>query len=929
MTKRYFLVFLLLIALLTACEIELDDSTSRYGSVTLNIEDATEVRSILPVYPAFYGYEITLTNTEEIATTYTNKFQKGTNITFSEVLIGTYNISVKAYSDDEYSNLIAEGTSSFNVTATTDNKATVSLDWLDEGTGSFSVTIDWENLTNNNNLISMAVESGSLGFQAWDTTDNKAFNGAAVQYADTKETSYTYTQSGIPTTKETRSKNISFRIYSKGEVIAETFNTTVTILPNIESKPDGNEIFSFNDNNLIYYLKNVTDVKASLNEEDSAANIDISWSYPVLSDGDYVLTAWITNNSDNNILVGEKQTFSYSMKNGVTESTKSTTFTGLVPGNIYTIHFLNETDKTKETIYSYSVEKTPLTDIKTKVKVQSIAFPTGFSTSYVMGDSATVSAVISPDNATYKGYTITVQEGVTLSDSTVTFPSSGDYTITLTSEDENAVNGTADLSVTVKLAVPTGLTIAKADNGFSLNWNAVNGATGYVIEKKYGNATEELSSSTTTYLDSDVKTGVDYTYKVKAVREDVKFDSSYSDTTVTANITNSVITITEPKDVERVDYKTLLDNALYRQYVTDSTGISLNIDTVSSLLSGASSYSWYLNGVTLGTNTTSLSISAATNGLNVSTTESSNTLQLTVTKGDYTYSASTTLHYIDVDPGEVTIVGDKEINGENSTITLTARSDNENAVILWSSSDTSVATVSSTGVVTAINDGKVTITATVAATGKSATYEITSYISTLTFTNAPTNFLVKDGNGVTVSNDNYKTRQLKLNSSTIKAGDNPSYVWDSSNRNVATVDQNGNLTLVGGGTTTITVTKNGAPSVSCEVTVYRFDIYSSDKNSIITGNEQVKLSGGTVFKYPEYTFTIAINNTNLSSNSSIADFDWEKAVEEHGNDAASLTSNNYYSVFKIKETIATFTITVTIKNKSGNKIGTMYFKRVS
>ncbi len=880
MSKKLFLIFPLILLLLVGCA--LDKDTEPSGTVRLTIEDiSTSTRSILPEYPEIKGYKIILESSKKVE----KSFKPGESIVFDNIPIGTCDISVKAYSDESLSNMVAEGASTLLVRPDSENNVSVALDWLSDGYGSFTVDFSWDALTNKDNPIAEAIERGSLGFMAWDKNNSKAYADASIQWADATKTSYTYTQNNVPTTRNRRSENVSFRIYSKvdgkEQVIAETFYTSVSILPNITSKEDGAESFAFSDNNITYYLKNITDATWKMNETDSGSMIDVTWKYPLLSDGSYKVTVWVTNSSKSNEVVGNKQTFSYTVSGKVATGETAATLSGLEPGNIYCLHFLNETNGTTSETYRKSADITPFTDIKTKVKVSSIAFTDDFKTTYVMGDSVNVGAVILPDNATYKDYTVTATEGVNVKEKAISFPTSGDYTITLTSEDADAVTRTAEKTVTVKLSKPQNFALEKTETGVKLGWTAVESATGYRIEKTYNGTTEQLTSTETSYTDKEVSTGIDYTYKVKAVREDSKFDSDYSEEK-TAKLSNVMIYITPPAKIESINNSKLLSDALNGKYVTDITGFTVDIGDA---ISKEYTYTWYLNGVKVGDdNAKSVNIDKDIKGLIISTTESSNTLQLNVTKGDYTYSASATFHYIETDPGEVTITGDSEIHGQNNTISLKANTNYDKAVIIWSSSDTSVATVSSTGVVTALDDGVVTITATVAATGKSTTHEIKSYVSTLSFNNVPTSFLIKPKDGVTVSGT-YASLDLAscLEGADLKKGE---YTWTSSKEEVATVSGKGVVEPEGSGTATITVVKDGAPSASYTVTVYDLDLYygsecvtgkskavegiSSHKDYVsiagldseIKKNLQAKWSYAKTNKKIHYTFEIQSGDIN-------------------------------------------------------------------
>jgi len=124
-----------------------------------------------------------------------------------------------------------------------------------------------------------------------------------------------------------------------------------------------------------------------------------------------------------------------------------------------------------------------------------------------------------------------------------------------------------------------------------------------------------------------------------------------------------------------------------------------------------------------------------------------------------------------------------------------ANASNKN--ITWNSNNTAVATVSATGMVTALSIGTATITVTTEDGGKTATTAITAtdqiFVSSVAV--SPTTS--------TIAMDN--VRQLTATISPVNAS-NKNTTWVSSNTNVATVSSLGLVTSVAPGTCTITVT---------------------------------------------------------------------------------------------------------------------------
>ncbi len=851
MKKNIILAFLVILVLFSACKE--NPTTVDKASVRLTIDGVKKAtRTIVPDVPEFDKFTVKLKAGGEDK--YTQDFDASSSIVLNDVRIGTYDITVDAYSSDS---LIASGSSRLEVKPVGVNSATIKLDYSDKGKGSFSVTIDWSELSlDNDNPLANAINSSLLGFVAYDQETNAPYSDAQIQWVnDFTKKEYTYTQQDVPTTKGDR---IFFRIYTridnKEQAIADTFNTSIIIVPNVTSIVDSNEKnnFKLSDENIISYISNVTDVSATINSEDPAHKIDITWKYPKLAKGNYTLTLWLTDNTNNNV-VGDKKTISYT--DADTEG--KATFDSLDPNNTYSVHFKNAGD------VGYSTELVALDNIRTKVKVESITFKDDFKSEYTMGDSVQVDAVTNPSDATFQDYTVTA-EGLTVEGKTVVFAKSGDYTITITNKDDNTK--TASKTVTVKLKAPT-LSLEKTESGVKLSWNKVDSATSYVITKS-PNAEKEIKSEENTYIDSEVSTGVDYTYSVKAIREDRKFDSVISNEAKT-KIDNSTIQIELPAKIESSSFLSVIENALNGKYVTDEKGFDISIDesTLKNTTS-AESYTWYVNGNKIAENTSKITIDKDTIGLNTYSNESTNTLELAILKDGFTYSASANFNYIATDPGEINISGEGRVVYGNP-ITLTASTDNGNPRIIFSSSDEKIATVNSKGVVSAIADGKVTITAKIASTGKTVSKELTS-IATEMSINAPTNWMIVEKNGVEVKDANYKGMNLSsyLNKNYLdgKEDTNSTYTWASSNSSVISVTDQGVVKPLKSGEATITVTKDGAAEAKIDLKSFEFDVLQD--NDVVTGKTDVK-SEGSAFNGTDHQLSIKeasgyINESNYS-----------------------------------------------------------------
>ena len=151
------------------------------------------------------------------------------------------------------------------------------------------------------------------------------------------------------------------------------------------------------------------------------------------------------------------------------------------------------------------------------------------------------------------------------------------------------------------------------------------------------------------------------------------------------------------------------------------------------------------------------------------------------------------------------------VNGSTSTLTATVSPSNaENKNVTWTSSNTSVATVSSTGVVTAKSVGTATITVTTEDGSKKATCEVMV---------TPIEVSGVSLNTSSVSIVNGSTSTLTATVSPSNA-ENKNVTWTSSNTSVATVSSTGVVTAKSVGTATITVTtEDGNKKATTNITV--------------------------------------------------------------------------------------------------------------
>ena len=240
-------------------------------------------------------------------------------------------------------------------------------------------------------------------------------------------------------------------------------------------------------------------------------------------------------------------------------------------------------------------------------------------------------------------------------------------------------------------------------------------------------------------------------------------------------------------------------NSSELQYVSCSKG---SVVSGGSLTHVASTSSVNFSGMYGGTNGTVFTVTfkilkvSGTSSLTLSSTENTdndgNTHTPTVSSGTVTVVKPVTS--ISLNKTSATMK-----KGETLQLSATVSpSDATDKTVTYKSSNTSVATVSSSGKVTAKGGGIATITAT--AGGKSATCKITVNVAQTGIADATgnTNKTVYEGG----------TLKLSVNKVPADATDNYSVTWTSSDNSIVTVS-NGTITGVSVGTATVTATSNG------------------------------------------------------------------------------------------------------------------------
>ena len=948
MIRKGLVITLMILALFAGCSNEGIDPNAT-GSVRITIPAA---RTLLPAMPDIKNYEVTLTKSGESSVSYTAEFPAEKPIEFGNILIGTYNVSVKGFDSQDTALMKSADGKSITVKPSETTECKITLHFIEEGTGAISVELSWVDNEITTGPFKDALERESLGFLAWDDDNKEPLSeNAEIQWVqDFSSGSFEYREENIAATS---GKNIRFKIYSKIDgvdtVIAKTFPTTIQVYSSLTSVPDNNEKDNFviGKGNMVSYLKNVTNPTYSLDSTEPESKINVSWENPSLSSSAYPIEVYVTI-KDNGSEYTETKKVSASSKEG----NNSTTFEGLSKDTSYSLSFM------VKAATGYSESWQALSDVRTKTPVEEIKFDRSVTSEYITGDTTTIKAIITPEDATNKDYTVTVDnENATVNGKDVTFNSYGDYTVTVTSLDNSAIK--AEKEITVRLATPDNLSIEQSDESITLKWNEVKGAASYVIEKKTisgHNADKTITDiKTNSYTDFDLYSASKYSYSVKAIAENDEkgiYTSLLPATSSTIETATPDITITE-KDIARPNFS-LTGKLGYIIAGDEEEGFTLSIAEIV----GATNYRWKLNGTVLAEGAYSaevenITINGITNGLSTDSNETVNTLKLEIELDGKTYSSTSYFYVIEEEIGKPIISddGDNRVNyrGENDkseklNISFSS-SPSFTPALIWTSSDDEIVSVDrNNGEITFVSEGEATITAEVISTGAKATIEIESYVPAtgITLDEEKMNhsyIMILEKEGVALYKEEGNTNRYvpepnmaEYVSVSAADGKTPTsnVTWQSSDSTVIEVID-GKLTAKKAGTATITASIDGH-TIEKEFTVLDIDITIKKSNS---EGAPSPVTGGS---YPvvgysgEYTMSLKFANdyyTAQTFDSSPFKNSWcfsngSTNVGSWGIDS-SITSNNFTGIISRAARGYDDTVEARISDKEGNRIVTLSF----
>ena len=487
--------------------------------------------------------------------------------------------------------------------------------------------------------------------------------------------------------------------------------------------------------------------------------------------------------------------------------------------------------------------------------------------SIVVDKTLQLTATVTPSNTTNKAVTWSSSNtsiATVNSNGLVTAKAVGTATITVTTADGSNKSATCQVTVTPQLA--TGITMSQTSASIVVDKTLQLSAT--ITPSNTTNKTVTWTSSNT----------------------NVATVSSTGLVTAKALGTATITVTTTDGSNKSATCQVTVTPQLATGVSLNRTSASIVVDKTLQLTATVSPSNTTNPAVTWKSSNTSIATVSSTG---LVTAKAVGTATITVTTADGSNKSATCqvtvtpqlASGVTLDKTSASIVVDK-------TLQLTATvspSNTTNPAVTWKSSNTSIATVSSTGLVTAKAVGTATITVTTAdGSNKSATCQVTvtPQLATGVTLDKTTASIVVD-----------KTLQLTA-TVTPSNTTNKAVTWSSSNTSIATVNSNGLVTAKAVGTATITVTTadGSNKSATCQVTV---------TPQFATGITLDKISASLVVdKTLQLTATVSPSNT---TNKAVT---WSSS----NNDVATVSGTGLVTA------IAVGTATITVTTADGSNL---------
>ena len=497
--------------------------------------------------------------------------------------------------------------------------------------------------------------------------------------------------------------------------------------------------------------------------------------------------------------------------------------------------------------------------VRVTVPVTGVSLNKG-TTTMLVGAEETLVATVAPTNATNQNVTwYSSDESVATVDvnGNVKAIGAGAATITATTEDGSY---TAACGVTVAVPV-TGVSINPAST--SIEVGAEETLTAVVIPEIADNKAVAWTSS------NPAIATVDSNGKVKAISVG---SATIAATTVDGGFEATCIVTVTPAPPIIVPVTSVAMNK------TATTIVLGNTEELTATVAPADATDKGVNWSSNNENVATVDSNGVVTAMNGGTT----VITATTVDGGFTATCIVTVTVpvagVSINPATASI----EVGMEATLTAIVAPASATNKAVTWTSDDTTVATVDSTGKVTAIGEGTAEITATTVDGGFEATCIVTVTLAPPIVIPVTSVSLNKTATNLLVGTDETLTAAVVPADAT-----NPNVTWISDNPAVAIVDTNGKVTAIGGGTAEITVkTVDGEFTATCIVTV----IVPTTGVSLNRGTTDLEVGAEeTLIATVAPTNATNPNVTWVSSNSAIATVDTDGKVTAISEGTATIT----------------------------------------
>jgi len=427
------------------------------------------------------------------------------------------------------------------------------------------------------------------------------------------------------------------------------------------------------------------------------------------------------------------------------------------------------------------------------------------ATALNIGDSTTLTATVSPTNATDGTYTwSSSNKAIATVDANGKIIGVAVGTATITALANDASGKSATCLVTVNAVLPISISTSTAIGFVTTDPSQTLTAT--IFPTNTTDKTITWTSSNVNVATVNAKTGEVTPVGIGSCTITVSCN--------TATSVNASCVVTVAASVTKVTGITLDNSTL--TITIGSTGTITA--TVAPLNATDKSVNWISSDPTIATVANGL-----ISGLKIGTA----TITVTTVDGGYKTACNVTISAVSVTGvtlDQTTLLLNETSNPVQLTATVAPSNATERSVS-WSSSNTAVASVSPSGVVSVQGIGTATITVTTTDGAKTATCNVTVSATSVT--------------GVTLDQTSLSltasSNSVTLTATVLPANaTNKGVSWSSSNNSVVTVT-NGVVSVTGIGTATITVTTtDGAKTATCNVTVSSIAVtgISLDKTSL-------------------------------------------------------------------------------------------------